>query len=264
MKGLREDRFGEDRLGVARPSEARAWTAALLLGMPLLALVASRGLQSGLLGLLFPGRSPLLYPRASLAYLVGEHLGLVLASSLLAALVGLAAGIVATRRGAGSFSELAERLAAVGQTFPPAAVLALAVPALGFGFAPTTVALLLYGILPVLRNTLSGLSSVGKDVLEAARGMGMGGLRILFTIELPLAAPVILAGLRTSVIVNIGTATVGATIGAGGLGAPIISGLVTQNPSFLAEGAIAVALLALFVDTLFSGLDRHLARIPRT
>ena len=244
--------------------EAGAWIAALLLGLPLLALVASKGLLSGLLGLLFPGRSPLLYPRASLGYLVGEHLGLVLVSSALAALLGLSAGIIATRRGAESFAILAERLAAVGQTFPPAAVLALAVPALGFGFAPTVVALLLYGLLPVLRNTLSGISGVSGAVLEAARGMGMGSARILFTIELPLAAPVILAGLRSSVIVNIGTATVGATIGAGGLGAPIISGLVTQNPSFLAEGALAVALLALSVDSLFAGLEKHLARVPRT
>ena len=84
----------------------------------------------------------------------------------------------------------------------------------------------------------------------------MGKARILFKIELPLAAPLILAGLRSSVIVNIGTATVGATIGAGGLGSPIISGLVTQNPSYLAEGGIAVALLALAVDALFAAAVR--------
>jgi osmoprotectant transport system permease protein len=243
---------------VRRRTELRGWLAALLFGVPLVALVASRPILAGLLGLFFPGRSPLLYPRAGLVFLVAEHLGLVLASSLLAAALGVAMGILATRRGAESFAQLAERLAALSQTLPPAAVLALAVPLLGFGFAPTIVALLLYGILPVLRNTMSGLAGVGRDVLEAARGMGMGRLRILIRIELPLAAPVILAGLRTSVIVNIGTATVGATIGAGGLGAPIISGLVTQNPSFLAEGAITVALLALTVDSLFSGLERRL------
>jgi osmoprotectant transport system permease protein len=232
--------------------ELRAWLAVALPGAPLVALVSSEAVQGLVLAFLFPGRSPLLYPRAGLAYLVGEHLALVLVSSLLAAVVGIGAGIAATRRGAGAYAGLIERLAAMGQTFPPAAVLALAVPALGFGFAPTIVALFLYGILPVLRNTMSGLAGLPREVLEAALGMGMGRARILFTIELPLASPVILAGLRSSVLVNIGTAAVGATIGAGGLGSPIISGLVTQNPSFLAEGALTVGLLALTVDALFA------------
>jgi osmoprotectant transport system permease protein len=240
-------------------AELRAWLVAALLAASLILLSSSEAALKGLLGLLFPGMARPLYPRAALAFLVGEHLGLVAVSSLLAALVGISAGILATRPGWGSFAELAERLAAAGQTFPPAAALALAVPSLGFGFPPTIVALFLYGILPIVRNTMSGLAGVGPDVLEAARGMGMGRTRILFRIELPLAAPLILAGLRTSVIVNIGTATIGATIGAGGLGAPIISGLVTQNPSYLAEGAMAVALLALAVDALFAAASLRLA-----
>jgi osmoprotectant transport system permease protein len=240
-------------------AELRAWLVAALLAASLILLSSSEAALKGLLGLLFPGTARPLYPRAALAFLVGEHLGLVAVSSLLAALVGISAGILATRPGWGSFAELAERLAAAGQTFPPAAALALAVPSLGFGFPPTIVALFLYGILPIVRNTMSGLAGVGPDVLEAARGMGMGRTRILFRIELPLAAPLILAGLRTSVIVNIGTATIGATIGAGGLGAPIISGLVTQNPSYLAEGAMAVALLALAVDALFAATSLRLA-----
>ncbi len=245
-------------------AELRSWTAAALLIAPLVVLSSSEPALKGLLGLLFPGASAPLYPRAGLAFLVGEHLGLVALSSLLAAIVGIAAGVLATRKGFESFADLAERLAAAGQTFPPAAVLALAVPSLGFGFAPTIVALFLYGILPVLRNTISGLAGVGSDVLEAARGMGMGRAQMLLKIELPLAAPLILAGLRSSVIVNIGTAAIGATIGAGGLGSPIISGLVTQNPSYLAEGAIAVTLLALAVDALFAAAERRLvsAREP--
>lgn len=240
--------------------EGRSWLVAAILAAALLILAGSGTALRGFLAFLFPGTPQPLYPRAGLAYLLGEHVVLVAVSSLLAAIIGIAAGVVATRRGSESFADLAERLAAVGQTFPPAAVLALAVPSLGFGFAPTIVALFLYGILPVLRNTMSGLAGVGPDILDAALGMGMGRTRILFRIELPLAAPVILAGLRTSVIVNIGTATVGATIGAGGLGSPIISGLVTQNPSYLAEGAVAVALLALAVDAIFAAAANTLAR----
>jgi osmoprotectant transport system permease protein len=102
---------------------------------------------------------------------------------------------------------------------------------------------------------MSGIEGLAPEVLDAARGMGMNRSEILFRVELPLAAPAIVAGLRTAFIVNIGTATVGATIGAGGLGAPIISGLVTQNPSYLAEGALAVALLALIADGLFAVLE---------
>ncbi len=233
----------------------RAWGLCAILVAVFILLTFDEGAQRAVLGLLFPDSERLLYPRSSLAYLVGEHLGLILVSSLLATLVGLGAGILATRRGMGAFAAAAERLAAVGQTFPPAAVRALAVPALGFGFAPTVAALFLYSVLPILRNTMSGLSSVEPHLLEAGRGMGMGSLHVLLKIELPLAAPVILAGLRTAVIVNIGTATVGATIGAGGLGAPIISGLVTQNPPYLAEGALAVALLAFAVDALFAALS---------
>ena len=149
------------------------------------------------------------------------------------------------------------------QTFPPAAVLALSVPALGFGFSPTIAALFLYSVLPILRNTLGGLASVSADAVDAARGMGMTPAQVLARVELPLALPVILAGVRTSVIVNVGTATIGATIGAGGLGAPIISGLVNQNPAFLAEGTIIVGLMAISIDTAFAAVEASLPRGAR-
>ena len=237
----------------------RAWIPFFALALLLAALCFSERLLSGGLSLLFPGSDDLVYPRASLAYLVGEHLILCVASSLLAALVGIGAGVLATRRGAGTFALVAERLAAIAQTFPPAAVLALAVPALGFGLAPTVAALFLYSVLPILRNTMSGIAAIDGEVIEAARGMGMGGAGMLGRIELPLSAPVIVAGLRNAVVVNIGTATVGATIGAGGLGAPIIAGLVKQNPAYLAEGAVAVSLLALAFDALFAAIGAGLA-----
>ncbi|MFH1169224.1 MAG: ABC transporter permease subunit [Chloroflexota bacterium] len=108
-------------------------------------------------------------------------------------------------------------------------ILALAVPVLGFGLAPTVAALFLYGLLPVVRNTVAGLTAVPADALDAAYGMGMGRAQALVRVEIPLAMRVILASVRISVIINIGTAMIGAVIGAGGLGSPIVAGLVQNN-----------------------------------
>jgi osmoprotectant transport system permease protein len=122
------------------------------------------------------------------------------------------------------------------------------VPVVGFGARPTIVALLVYGLLPVVRNTISGLEGVPAEVVQAARAMGMTKGQVLRRVELRLALPVIMAGVRTSVVINIGTATLGATIGAGGLGAPIIAGLIGQNPAYILEGAVVAGLLAVIAD----------------
>jgi osmoprotectant transport system permease protein len=151
-----------------------------------------------------------------------------------------------------------------GQTFPPVAVLALAVPVLGFGFAPTILALSLYGLLPVVRNTVSGLNNLPAHVLEAARGMGMSSQKILLKIEIPLAARMILAGIRISVVINIGTAMIGATIGAGGLGAPVVAGLVQNNISYVVEGALPAALLAILVDRVLAALETNYGYLGTT
>jgi osmoprotectant transport system permease protein len=148
-----------------------------------------------------------------------------------------------------------------GQTFPPVAVLALAVPALGFGLKPTIVALFLYGLLPVVRNTIAGLRAVPPHLLDAAYGMGMGQWQALLRVELPLSMPVILAGVRISVIINIGTAMIGAVIGAGGLGSPIIAGLVRDNLAFIIEGALPAALLAILADQFLANIENSFAYI---
>lgn len=240
-----------------------AWITFALLAALFLLLMSSTSLWQWGLRVLFPDVRNLLYPRADPAWLVGEHLVLVGVSSLLAVVVGVGVGVFVTRPRGRQFLPVAEKLAAVVQTFPPAAVLALSVPALGFGFKPTIAALFLYSVLPIMRNTLGGLASVSADAVDAARGMGMTPAQVLARVELPLALPVILAGVRTSVIVNVGTATIGATIGAGGLGAPIISGLVNQNPAFLAEGTIIVGLLAISIDTAFAAVEASLPRGAR-
>jgi osmoprotectant transport system permease protein len=130
------------------------------------------------------------------------------------------------------------------------------VPLVGFGFKPTVIALFLYGLLPVVRNTIAGIESVDPDVPDAAAGMGMTSLQVLTRIELPLAWPVILTGIRISTIIGIGTATLGATIGAGGLGKPIIAGLIGQNPAYILEGAVLVALFAVIVDLGLGMMER--------
>ncbi len=242
------------------PRKGARWVAVAVLAGACAWLSFDTGAWTWLLARLFPSiTGALLYPRSLPARLVGEHLVLVSVSSILAVLVGVGTGILVTRPKGRQFLPVAERLAAVIQTFPPAAVLALSVPALGFGLRPTIAALFLYSVLPIIRNTLEGLAAVPPDVLEAARGMGMTPPQVLARVEVPLALPVILAGMRTSVIVNVGTATIGATIGAGGLGAPIVSGLVNQNPAFLTEGTVIVALLALTIDTAFAAIEGSLA-----
>ncbi|VTM11929.1 osmoprotectant ABC transporter inner membrane protein YehW [Klebsiella pneumoniae] len=156
------------------------------------------------------GRS---YQQESFWALTLDHGWLVVASSLAATAIGLGAGVAVTRPAGSAFRPLVETIAAIGQTFPPVAVLAMAVPVLGFGWLPALIALALYGILPVLLGTLAGLGSIPPGVSGVAEGMGMTGWQRLYKVELPLAAPVILAGIRTSVIVNIGTATIASTVG---------------------------------------------------
>lgn len=204
----------------------------------------------------FPQLDRPVYQQESFFQLALAHLRLVTFSSLAAALIGLGAGIAVTRPAGREFRPLVETLAAAGQTFPPVAVLAVAVPVIGFGEQPAIIALMLYGILPVLQGTLAGIESVPASVKEVAKGAGMSGWQSLTRVELPLAAPVIIAGVRTSVIINIGTAAIASTVGAKSLGSPIIIGLSGFNTAYVIQGAVLVALLALVVDRLFERLQR--------
>lgn len=207
---------------------------------------------------LFPEESVHLYARSSLIRLVAEHILLVFVASGLATMAGVAAGILVTRDAGRPFRPAADDLSSMGQTFPPVAVLALAVPMTGFGFKPAALALFLYGIMPVLRNTITGLESVPEEAKDAALGMGMRPWQLLVQVELPLALRVIMGGVRITTVINIGTATIAATIGAGGLGAPIVSGLIAHNPAIILEGAVATALLALLADAILEQLEKTL------
>jgi osmoprotectant transport system permease protein len=177
-----------------------------------------------------------------------QHLAIVLISSALTITVGLPLGIWVTRDSGRDFHDIVSAGVDFGQVFPPIAVLALMFPLLGLSPASAVLALFLYGLLPVVSSTVAGLESVPPAVIDAARGMGLGRWRILFTVELPLAGSVILGGIRTSVIVNVGTATVAAATGAGGLGLPIFTGINTGNTANVVEGALTVSALALVLD----------------
>lgn len=191
----------------------------------------------------------------------GRHLELAGISLLLSILIGLPLGIVASRGGAAGQTILA--IVGMIQTIPSLALLALLVPVPFLGISATTaiVALFLYGLLPIVRNTATGLQEVPPALRDSATALGLEPFARLRKIYLPLASRTILAGIKTSAVINIGTATLAALIGAGGLGEPILSGLNLNDHATILEGAIPAALLALLVQGLFDLLDRFL--IPR-
>ncbi len=215
---------------------------------------------AALFGWLFPELARPLYQQESFVALALAHLTLVAVSSLIAVVIGVGLGVAVTRPAGLEFRSLVETIIAAGQTFPPVAVLAIAVPVMGFGQQPAIIALVLYGLLPVLQGTLAGIGAVPEATREIAYGAGMSRWQVLRKVELPLAAPVILAGIRTSVIINIGTATIASTVGANTLGSPIIIGLSGFNTAYVVQGAILVALAAIVTDRLFERLLRYITR----
>jgi osmoprotectant transport system permease protein len=197
-------------------------------------------------------------PHRLLGYL-RDHLVLVAVSLAGSVLVGLPLGIFAARR-----PRLGQVvLGAVGilQTLPSLALLVLMIPLLGIGARPAIAALFLYGLLPVVRNTYAGLTGISGELREAAEALGLSPLARLLRIELPLASPSILAGIQTSAVICVGTATLGALVGAGGFGQPILTGIRLDNTGLLLEGAVPAALLALLVQAGFEFLGRLV--IPR-
>jgi len=196
----------------------------------------------------FPGTRPAVYDRGTFVALAASHLALVAIAVGAATLCGTAAAIVVTRPWGQAAAPLVGLIAKIGQSFPPAAVLAVMVPVLGFGALPTLVALFAYGLLPVVENMQAGLRGVPASVREAATAIGFSPRRTLLLVELPLAWPQGLAGIRTAAVVGLGTATVGSTVGALTLGTPIIDGLVANKPGFVLQGAIPLALLAVVFE----------------
>jgi osmoprotectant transport system permease protein len=203
---------------------------------------------------------PAIYTQNSLLNLTLSHLGIVALATLAASIIAIGLAILVTRPSGREFLPLSRTLANVGQTFPPVAVLALAVPILGFGTEPTLVALFLYGLLPIFENALTGLTTISPEIEEAAAGTGMTEAQRLFQIELPLTLPLILAGVRLSVVISIGTATIGSTVAASTLGEAIIAGLINSNLAFVMQGGLIVAILAVLISDLFGVAERWATR----
>jgi osmoprotectant transport system permease protein len=195
--------------------------------------------------------APPIYDQGNLLSLTLSHLATVLLAALASTVVAIALGIFVTRPAGAPFLPLSRTIVNVGQTFPPVAILAVAVPLVGFGQAPTLIALFAYGLLPIFENTIAGLESCPRTVLEAADGMGMSAGQRLRSVELPLAMPLILEGVRLSLVINVGTATIGSTVAAKGLGEVIIAGLLSNNTAFVMQGGLVTGLMAIL---LYDGL----------
>ncbi|HTI60247.1 ABC transporter permease/substrate-binding protein [Mucilaginibacter sp.] len=191
-----------------------------------------------------------------------QHIGLTFISLLIAVIIGLPLGIWITRQK--RFSGIVLGIAGVLQTIPSIALLGFMIPLLGIGAKPAIVALLLYALLPIIRNTFTGIEGVDPSVKEAAQAMGMSKWQVLSKVELPLAMPVILAGIRTATVINVGVATLASYIAAGGLGEFIFGGISLNNTNMILAGAIPAALLAILFDFLLSRLQHFNFRKIKT
>lgn len=247
------DTFDKPRNRVAAVLRDRlTWTVILLL-----ALAYGLPYSQPLFAAWFPGLERPVYLQDPFASLLWQHIALVLVSGAASVMVGVAGGIAVTRPAGQAFRPMLETIAATSQTFPPVAVLALAVPVLGFGELPAFMALAIFGLLPVLQATIAGLESLPRAVEESAKAMGMGAWQLLWRVQAPLALPVWVAGVRTSVIINIGTAAIASTVGAKTLGSPIVVGLSGFNTAYIIQGAVLVGLLAVVTDMAFERLSRR-------
>lgn len=188
--------------------------------------------------------------------LVGEHMQITGIAVFLAILIGVPIGIFISRyRNAASY---VLATANVFQTLPSLALFGLVIPFLGVGLIPSVFVLFLYALLPIIKNTYIGITNVDPAAIEAGRGMGMKNGEILYMVELPLALPVIMGGIRISTVINIGTATIASLIGAGGLGDFIFKGISMYNNNYILAGAIPTALLALSVDWILGFVEYRL------
>lgn len=199
-----------------------------------------------------------LAPAALIGYTI-DHLVLTGVSALIVLAIAIPLGILLTRAPLRRFTGPVLAVANIGQAAPAIGLVVLLAFAVGFGFSAAVIALVLYAILPVLRNTMVGISQVDGRLVEAGRGMGMSAVAVLFKVELPLAVPVMLAGIRTALVLLVGTAALATFINGGGLGILITTGVNLNLVNVLVAGSILVALLALLVDWIGRVVE-HVAR----
>jgi len=187
-----------------------------------------------------------------------RHIEVSAIAVLISVLVAVPLGILITRYR--KLAHLVVNSANVGQTIPSLAILGLVIPVLGIGLKPAVFALVIRGVLPILNNTHSGIVSVDRSIIEAGRGMGMKNREILTLVEMPLAFPVIMAGIRTAAVLSISVAALAALIGAGGLGDLIFQGIVMADRNLLLAGSIPTALLAVGTDLGLGWMEKRVKR----
>lgn len=190
-----------------------------------------------------------------------QHLYIILVANLFAVVIGVCIGILISGKGREKAAETVIYFASIMMTVPSLALYgilmgilhALTLPSIGF--LPVVIALTLYGLLPIIRNTYTAIVEVDPAIIESARGMGMSELQILGRVKLPLAVPVIMAGLRQAIVMNIGIAAIGSYIGAGGLGQPIFRGIANYRVDLIIVGAFCVSVLAIIIDLLMGRVE---------
>jgi len=192
------------------------------------------------------------------------HLWIIFVAITLAVILGVVLGVYITGKGKEQIADTVLYLAEIMMTVPSLALFGLLMVLLGsmglsaIGFLPAVIALIVYGQLPILRNTYTAIRAVDPAMIEAGKGMGMNEKQILFKIKLPLAVPVIMAGLRNAIVLIIGIAAIAALIGAGGLGAPIFRGLRNARMDLIIVGGVSVSILALLIDGLMALVERRI------
>jgi osmoprotectant transport system permease protein len=196
-----------------------------------------------------------------LVYLLVQHLKMVGLSSLLAVLVAIPAGILITRPRFKKYDWIVNHTVNVGQTVPTLAILALVMSYFGIGFITAVFALWLHSLLPIFRNTVAGIDSVSHSIIDAGRGMGMTSRQILWKLEMPNSLFAILAGVRTSIVINVGTAALAFLIGGGGLGDLIFTGIHLFDTGIMLSGALPVTLLAVTIDYTLEKFEKTI--IPK-
>ena len=190
-----------------------------------------------------------------------EHFYISIMALVLGIIVAVPLGIVLTRTK--KISNIVIGLTSILQTIPSLALLAIMIPIFGVGKLPAIVALFIYSLLPILRNTYIGMTEVDVNIIDAAKGMGMTKLQSIVKVEIPLASPAIMAGIRLSGVYVVAWATLSSYIGAGGLGDLIFSGLNNYNPNLIIFGTVPVTILALFVDFILSKVEQKAAKKAR-
>jgi osmoprotectant transport system permease protein len=235
----------------------RSWRA---LGFQFLGIIAVLLVLGGwlLAADLSPAELTTLAPAALWGHTL-EHLQLTLLAAVIVLVVAVPLGIALTRKRLRFLSGPVLVLANIGQAAPSIGLVVLLAFWFGFGFWAAVISLVLYGVLPVLKNTMVGLQHVDQRLVEAGRGMGMTAAAVLFKVELPMAVPIMLAGIRTALVLLVGTAALATFINGGGLGILITTGVQLNLPAVLVVGSLLVAILALFIDWAGRVVE-HLAR----